>query len=159
MTVNDGNPNQPTQIKHFSTLETHLKYKSTHPVRPVYLFFLGRYQSVQDFWSPVPIPSEDVYFRQYSSELEVYWRLQRGFFLNGYAGYERTLGNYSTDIDVLTYKPRDQEGWGLGIGFDQSLGRNAGLFVRHRWYGFEDRSFALDHFVGQETMVELKVFF
>ena len=69
------------------------------------------------------------------------------------------MGNNATDIDVDTYRPRDQEGWGLGIGFDQSLGRNAGLFVRHRWFAFEDRNFNLDQFAGQETVVELKVFF
>ena len=149
----------PLNRKHFSTLETHLKYKTNHTVRPLYFFFLGRYQSVQKEYSPVPVTYSEAYFRQYNTEMEVYWRLNRGFYLNGYAGYERTMCNYDTDIDPETYKPRDQEGWGLGIGFDQSLGRNAGLFVRHRWFAFEDRSFALDQFKGQETLVELKIFF
>ena len=159
MTLFDGGPDGPIYRKHFSTLEGHLKYKSAHPTRPVYLFFLGRYQSVQKHFSPLPVWNSYTYFRQYTSELEAYWRLSRGFFLAGYAGYERTMGNNATDIDVETYRPRDQEGWGLGIGFDQSLGRNAGLFVRHRWFAFEDRNFNLDQFAGQETVVELKVFF
>lgn len=157
--LSDNEGGVPLYKKNFSTLEAHAKYKSSNPGMPLYLFFLGRYQSVQREFSPIPVFKSSAYFRQYSSELEAYWRLTRGFFLAGYAGYERTLGNYSTDLDVESYRPRDQEGWGLGIGFDQSLGRNAGLFVRHRWFAFEDRSFALDQFSGQETLVEIKIFF
>jgi hypothetical protein len=39
------------------------------------------------------------------------------------------------------------------------LGRNAQLYVRNRWFAFEDESFPLDKFKGQETLVELKIFF
>jgi hypothetical protein len=159
MNLTDNANGVPLHRKHFSTLEAHLKYKTPSVSHPLYLFFLGRYQSVQRHYSPVPVWNSYAYFRQYSNELEASWRLNRGFYLTGYLGYERTLGNYDTDVDVETFRPRDQEGWGVGIGFDQSLGRNAGLFVRHRWFEFQDRSFALDHFRGQETLVELKVFF
>lgn len=127
--------------------------------KPLYLFFLGRYQSVQKEWSPIPVFASSAYLRQYSSELEAYWGVKKGLFLNAYGGYERTLGNYATDIDVETVRPRDQEGWGAGFGIDQTLGRNAGIFIRHRWFYFYDRSFRNDFFEGQETIVELKVFF
>lgn len=159
MNMTDNVGGVPIYRKNFSTFEAQLKYKTTHPTRPVYFFLLGSYHSVQRHFSMIPVWNDYAYFRQYNTELEIYWRLNRGFNLAGYAGYERTMGNYDTDVDVETFRPRDQEGWGLGIGFDQSLGRNAGIFVRHRWFSFQDRSFALDQFKGQETLVELKVFF
>jgi len=149
----------PIVQKRFSTLESHLKYKLNMQGKPLYLFFLGRYQSVQKEWSPIPGFASSAYLRQYSSELEAYWGVKKGLFLNAYGGYERTLGNYATDIDVETVRPRDQEGWGAGFGIDQTLGRNAGIFIRHRWFYFYDRSFRNDFFEGQETIVELKVFF
>ena len=149
----------PIVQKRFSTLESHLKYKLNMQGKPLYLFFLGRYQCVQKEWSPIPVFASSAYLRQYSSELEAYWGVKKGLFLNAYGGYERTLGNYATDIDVETVRPRDQEGWGAGFGIDQTLGRNAGIFIRHRWFYFYDRSFRNDFFEGQETIVELKVFF
>ena len=79
--------------------------------------------------------------------------------LTGYLGYERILGNYDTELALETGKPRDQEGTGIGFGIDYDLGRNAGLYVRHRFFRFEDRSFTKDQFAGQETVVEIKVAF
>jgi hypothetical protein len=79
--------------------------------------------------------------------------------LNGYYGYERTLGNYLTDIDEVSRRPRNQYGEGVGTGFDIDLGKNARLYVRHRWYYFRDESFSLDRFRGRELTVELKAFF
>ena len=43
--------------------------------------------------------------------------------------------------------------------FDWSLAPNAGLYLRHRWMDFEDRSFPEDTYAGTETTLELKVFF
>ena len=48
---------------------------------------------------------------------------------------------------------------GIGVGFDWTVGKNAGFFVRQRFMKFEDRSFALDRYQGNETTVELKIFF
>ncbi len=157
--LNDDQAGQPIHRKHFSTLEAHVKYKTNSIKHPLYVFFLGRYQSVQKHWSMVPVVNPSPYLRLYSNELEAFWKVRSGLYANAYAGYERSLGNYATDIDVESYRPRDQEGWGLGLGFDQSLGPNAGIFFRHRWFYFQDKSFALDHFQGQETLIELKVFF
>lgn len=79
--------------------------------------------------------------------------------ITNYLGYERILGNYATQVDELSRRPRNQEGIGLGTGLDLSLGKNALFALRHRYFQFEDRSFSLDKFSGQETMVEIKVFF
>jgi hypothetical protein len=79
--------------------------------------------------------------------------------LSMYGGVERTLGNYTTDINEETFRPMNQYGKGYGIGCDIDLGKNARLYIRQRWFEFEDKSFELDHFKGKELSVELKAFF
>jgi hypothetical protein len=78
---------------------------------------------------------------------------------NAYAGIERTLGNYLTEISEETFRPLNQYGKGFGIGGDIDLGKNTRLYLRHRWYSFKDTSFPLDAFKGRELVVELKAFF
>lgn len=97
--------------------------------------------------------------RQYAHELESYWAVSPRWVLCAYAAAEWTLGNYATDLDLVTFKPRDQRGHALGLGADWHLGPQSALYFRHRWYGFQDRSFAQDQFRGTESWVELKVFF
>ncbi len=145
--------------KYFSVLEPQLKFKSKLFNRPLYIFFLGYYSSAQKTWSAIPVVTEKAYIRQYASELELYYNITNGLTLSGYIGYERTLGNYQTDIDEETRRPRNQTGNGYGAGLDIDLGRNAILYVRNRWSKFEDASFADDKFRNQETIVELKIFF
>lgn len=145
--------------KFFNNLEAQLKYKSKIGGREFYSFFLGQYASVQREWSAFVVTNEEAYIRFYSSELENYYVLSKNLILTSYLGYERILGNYLTDIDEDSRKPRNQQGYGFGLGLDIGLGRNARLYVRHRWYEFEDRSFSSDHFRGEETMVELKATF
>jgi opacity protein-like surface antigen len=69
------------------------------------------------------------------------------------------LGNYETDINGDSNRPRNQEGWGLGLGIDYDLSKNTALYLRHRWFSFEDRSFAKDQFKGTETVFEIKLSF
>lgn len=145
--------------KYFSVFEPQIKFKSILFNKPVYVFFLGYYSTAQRNWSAIPVFNEDAYIRQYASEIEVYYSITNGLVLSGYYGYERTLGNYQTDIDEETRKPRNQTGNGYGAGLDIDLGRNAILYVRNRWANFEDASFADDTFRSQETIVELKIFF
>ncbi|GAB5556757.1 MAG: hypothetical protein SchgKO_09700 [Schleiferiaceae bacterium] len=145
--------------KKFNNLEVHAKYKTKIGYRNFYAFFLGRYNTAQPNLTVLPDFTEGAYIRQYNSELEMYYQLADPLFINTYLGYERNLGNYQTEVDEITQRPLNQTGWGIGVGFDISLGRNAGLFVRHRWFSFEDTSYELDKFSGQESSVELKVFF
>lgn len=149
----------PIYKKYFNNLEIQLKYKPKLFNKDLYVFFLGNYVSAQRDWSPILVVSEDAYIRSYTSELELYYKLSNGLNLNSYLGYERILGNYNTDIDNISARPRNQEGIGYGLGLDLSLGKRTGLFLRHRWIEFEDRSFALDKLYGQETSLELKIFF
>lgn len=145
--------------KYFNNAELQVKYSDVFLDRPIYLFGLFQAQSASRMWSPIVIVNEDAYVRQYSSELEVYYALMQRCALSVYGGVERTLGNYTTDINEETFRPMNQYGKGYGIGCDIDLGKNARLYIRQRWFEFEDKSFELDHFKGKELSVELKAFF
>lgn len=145
--------------KRFNNIEVMSMYRAKVAGRNFWLFFLGQYNSAQAKWSPITVFSEDAYLRQYSSQLEVYFQFHKRAVLTGYAGYERVIANYQTEVDDFTRRPRNMTGQGLGIGLDYTLGRNTGLYIRHRVFGFEDTSFTNDTFSGHETLVELKMFF
>lgn len=145
--------------KKFNQLALHGKYRTKIGYRNFYAFFLGRYNTAQPEFSLLPKFNEEAYVRQYNSELELYYQIFKPLFINSYLGYERVLGNYQTELNAETFRPMNQTGWGFGVGCDISLGRNAGLYLRHRWFSFDDSSFPRDNFKGQETLAELKVFF
>lgn len=143
----------------FNQIAAHGKYRTKIGYRNFYAFFLGRYNTAQPEFSILPKFNEEAYVRQYNSELELYYQIVKPLFINSYIGYERVLGNYQTELDAVTFKPMNQTGWGFGLGLDISLGRNAGLYLRHRWFSFDDSSFQRDNFKGQETLAELTVYF
>ncbi|MCB0737000.1 MAG: hypothetical protein KDC92_05770, partial [Bacteroidetes bacterium] len=145
--------------KKFSVTEIQAKYNNKLFYRDFYIFMLNRYSSAQSFWSPITVTNSSAYIRHYSNEIEAYYQIRKRLVLTGYAGYERIIANYDTELDAETLKPRNQEGIGLGIGCDIDLGKNTGLFIRHRWFQFEDRNFNKDQFKGTETVVELKAYF
>jgi len=47
----------------------------------------------------------------------------------------------------------------FGLGLDFSMSKNTALYVRHRYFTFEDRNFEFAKFAGHETSVELKITF
>jgi len=145
--------------KHFNVAEAQMKYQGKIGSHKVFLFSLLQMQSAGRKFSPIVVTNEKAYVRQYSSELEIYYELTSTVMLNGYIGYERTIANYLTNIDEVSRRPRNQYGKGYGLGVDVELGRNTRLYLRHRWFSFEDKSFSLDHFNGRELVVELKAFF
>lgn len=145
--------------KRFSVMEVQAKYSTQLFHRDLHFFMLNRYSSVQRQWSPITVFNSSAYVRQYSNELEAYYNIRKRVILAGYLGYEKVMGNYETELDAETFKPRNQEGLGFGLGLDISLGKNAGLYLRHRWFSFTDRNFSLDQFSGQETLAEIKIFF
>ena len=91
--------------------------------------------------------------------MEIYYAAQEDIIISSYAGVERTIGNYDTELDAVTDRPRNQYGYGYGLGLDFTLAKNTALFIRHRWFEFEDKSFSLDQFKGTETTLELKITF
>ncbi len=145
--------------KHFSNIEFQLKQKFKLFGKELHAFYLGSYRSVQPKFSPITVFTEDAYIRHYSHQVETYYSLTPEFILTGYAGWERIIGNYATRVDVDSKRPLNQSNLALGIGFDYMIAKNTGLYFRHRWFTYEDRSFANDNFKGHESTVELKIFF
>jgi hypothetical protein len=145
--------------KHFSNTELQLKYKVKLFGKALHFFYLGSFNSVQPKFSPITVFNENAYIRQYSNQLEIYYCLNPDVILTFYSGWERIIGNYNTRVDLETKRPLNQSNLALGAGFDIMIAKNTGLYFRHRWFSFEDRSYSLDNFRGHESTVELKIFF
>lgn len=154
-----GENGEVVNDKHFSNIELQLKHKMTLFGRSLHAFYLGAYNSAQTKFSPITVFDESAYIRHYSHQMELYYSLTDEFILTFYSGWERVIGNYDTRVDVESKRPLNQDNLGLGLGFDFMIAQNTGLYFRHRWFRFEDRSFALDNFRGHETTLELKIFF
>ncbi len=145
--------------KYFNNIETQLKYKFNLFGRPWYAFYLGSYNSIQTEFSPVTVFTEDAYIRVYNHQLENYYRIHPKLVIAQYLGWERIIGNYSTQVNIDSERPINQEGIAIGFGLDYMMSKSMGLYLRHRYYEFEDTSFVLDKFAGHETTLELKIFF
>jgi opacity protein-like surface antigen len=145
--------------KKFNVIEFQTKYSTKVANRNLYVFWLSRLSSVQDFLSPITVFSEKAYLRHYSHELEMYYSINPKTVITSYLGYESVVANYSTEVDAISKRPRDQRGWGLGLGVDYDIAKNTALYIRHRWFNFEDKSFSRDAFAGKETVIELKFSF
>lgn len=150
---------QVVNDKHFNNLEAQVKYKFMLAGKPWYFFYLGAYNSVQPNFSPITVFNEDAYIRHYSHQFENYYAIHPKLTIAQYIGIERVIGNYATQIDIDSERPRNQEGLSLGIGLDYMMAKNTGLYLRHRYFQFEDLSFAYDKFAGHETTLELKIYF
>ena len=146
-------------IKHFNGIEFQAKYHPKYFNQKLYIFTLSKFSSVQKEKSSIPVFTDDAYVRQYSNEFEAYYAMNSKLVFNGYAGFERTIANYDTETDFETKRPRDQFGNGYGLGIDYTIAKNTALFIRHRWFSFEDKSFKEDKFKGTETILELKITF
>lgn len=149
----------PLNRKYFVSAEIVGKYKTEILKHPFYAFYLGSWQSVNNQFSLTTSLNENTYvFSQYH-ELDLYYELFPNFMLAGYLGLERIRGGQDTNWDIETALPRNQIGQAFALGFDWTISKGAGIFLRHRRMRFEDRSFSLDQFAGHETTFELKIFF
>lgn len=145
--------------KHFNNMDLQLKYSLNLFRRPLYLFYLGSYNSVQPTFSAITVFTEEAYIRQYSHQFESYYSIHPKLVLAVYGGYERVIGNYATLVDINSKRPRNQEGIALGLGLDFQMAKSTNLYVRHRYFQFEDKSYSLDQFAGHETTIEIKINF
>tara|TARA_B110000971_G_C20039718_1_gene517006 strand:- start:8141 stop:10063 length:1923 start_codon:yes stop_codon:yes gene_type:complete len=145
--------------KHFNNIEAQVKYKINLFGNPWHLFYLGSYNSIQKKFSPVTVFNEEAYLRYYSHQLESYYKLHPKVILSQYLGWERVIANYDTEVDIESNRPRNQEGFAFGLGIDYLLAKNTAIYLRHRYFTFKDRNFALDQFAGHETTLELKIIF
>jgi hypothetical protein len=154
-----GDNGEVINDKHFSNIEVQLKQRVKLFGRNLHAFYLGSYNSVQPKFSPITVFNESAYIRQYSHQLEMYYSLTPEFIITLYSGWERIIANYATRVDLESKRPLNQSNLGLGLGFDFMIAKNTGLYFRHRWFTFEDRSFVRDNFRGHESTIELKIFF
>lgn len=147
-----------TNRKYYHAVDLQAKARATVLDRPLYLFYLGSFGSANPTLRGIPTDDDTYLFVQYH-EFDLYYELVPGFLATGYLGIENARGGRFTTLDATSGLPRDQLARGIGLGFDWTIARNAGLYLRHRWMDFEDRSFAVDTYAGREVTLELKMFF
>jgi hypothetical protein len=145
--------------KHFNSFDFQTKMEYVFNKRKSYFFYLASFNSVQDKLSFFTVLNESAYIRQYVHQFENYTSLTDKTTLTSYFGVERVLGNYQTDIDDDSFMPRNQTALGIGLGLDIALNKNTSLFLRHRYFTYEDVNFVLENNSGHETTLEIKVNF
>ena len=150
---------KPVYKKYFNTIELNSKYSSYLMGKPLYLFYLGSFNSVQYQMSPMVVTTEKALLRTYDHQIESYWRIQSHLVWTNYVSYERILANYQTQTDIESRRPKNQVGYAFATGFDIQLSKSVGLYLRHRLMNYRDKSYSKDYYKGQETTVELKAFF
>jgi hypothetical protein len=155
----DSSGKLPLKKKYFNTLEINSKYKTKIGTKDLYVFYLGTFNSVQNNLSAMVNFTEKSLLRTYDHQLEMYLKLSPMLVWNNYVSYERIIANYSTQVDAVSKRPKNQTGYSFASGFDIQMSKNVGLYIRQRWMKYEDTSFAKDKYKGWETTVELKAFF
>ena len=148
-----------TNRKFFKAVDLQGKYKTQLFNRDLFIFYIGSFNSVSTQLEPVPVYNDDTYVYVQYHEVDFYYEVIPKFIVTGYFGIENARGGNKTEWNDETQLPLDQLGTAIGVGFDWQLTENSGLYVRHRWMEFEDRSFPEDKFRGTELTVELKTFF
>jgi hypothetical protein len=145
--------------KGFNGLDLILKYKLTIFNRSLILMNYNNYNSVQPGLSVIPQFSKKAFVRTFYDEFSAFYQISSRYTLVGFYGIERVVANNRTKLSTENGKAVDQTGHAIGFGIDYDFSDNAGLYLRHRWMDHQDRNFVLDQFKGQETTLELKLFF
>ncbi len=144
--------------KGFNGLDLVLKYKFRLFNRNLILLSFSNYNSIQEGISPIPVFSDKAFVRTFYEEFSAYYQLSPKYSLVGFFGIERAKANKRTTL-AINNEAMDQTGHAYGFGIDYDFADNAGIYMRHRWMDHEDKNFQLDVFKGQETTLELKLFF
>ena len=148
-----------TMAKGFNSVEVSYKYGTKIRGHQFLVFYLGGYHSIQEKASALPVYSQKAYLQSYNHQLEFYFSLTPHVVVSNYFGLDRMKGNSQTELDVISGKPRDQQGVSYAIGLDLQLSKNVGLYLRQRWMKYEDFNFSLYQYQGMESTVELKIIF
>lgn len=154
--------------KSYNVVDLSLKYKFTLFKKDFILMNYTNYSSAQDKIAAIPMTDDQAFVRYFYEELMGFYAIHTKIALVGFVGFETVKANKRTTLvdanadittDLVNGKPRDQVGTGYGIGIDYDFARTAGLYFRHRWFDHQDKNFTKDQFKGQESSVELKIFF
>ena len=151
----------------FSTLQIQGTQRFRIKKRKVFVSYLGTFGSVQDHFSPVPEFSDTAYLRAHYHEADIYVEVTDWMSLVGSYGRERIRGNSRTNrgdnengiAGDLINDPLNQTSRHLGLGADFLVSNEVGFYFRHRRFRQIGESFTLDNISGQETTVEIKIFF
>lgn len=144
----------------FAVTEWNLKYKFNVANRPVYLFYLGSYASSQEKLSPLPVLKEDKsYMRVQYHEFEAYYKVNSNLALASYLGFEHMKGTEGLTYAQVGANAVNEYGKAIGLGLDIVLAHLTNLYLRTRWFDFEDKNNEASHYRGFEGSLELKVNF
>jgi hypothetical protein len=171
--ITDVNPNY---LKSFNAVDLTLKYKINLFKKELILVNYTTYSTAQDHLSAVPLTDNSAFVRYFYEEFNAFYPLHKKVTLVGQFGVETMKGGDRTSMvdnqgNLITNtdgsfaakpvggKARDQLGTGIGLGVDYDFSERAGLFFRHRFFHHKDKNFTKDEFQGQESSVELKIFF
>lgn len=150
--------------KSYNVLLLNLKYQSKVFNKKLFVFYLGEFQSLQSFISPIPIFSQKAILRNQFHELDLYLEINKRMSLTGYFGREFIKGNTSSGLgDVLdsesNFNPREGKGKVLGVGLDYSISSNSCFYLRLKKVSYVDNNFSNNLYSGYESTLELKMFF
>ena len=158
--INTADSNYKNNRLNFNVMECNLKYKLNLFNKPVYMFYLTSFSSAQDFTSATPVFNDKAYMRVQYHELEAYYRLLDKLALATYLGLETMKGNSMMQLGTNgTGKPTNVLGRGIGVGFDYDVSEVANLYVRSRWFDYNDKNNSYYKYKGFETTIELRIYF
>ena len=144
----------------FAVTEWNLKYKFNIGNRPFYMFYLGSYASCQDQLAVLPVlRMEKSYMRVQYHELEAYYKVNNKLALDSYFGLENMKGSYGYTKAQNGAAPVLEFGKAIGLGADFVLAQLTNLYVRARWFDFNDKHNENSHYRGFEGSIELKANF
>jgi hypothetical protein len=144
--------------KGFSNLELFLKYKLRLLKRDLVILNFNTYNSIQKN-SVAPVFSDKAFIRLFFEDLTLAYRLGKRYNIVANYGFERVVGNNSTQLSLENGKPINQTGHAYGGGIDYDFAKDAGIHWRLKFMDHKDKNFVLDQFKGFETTLELKIWF
>ena len=145
--------------KSFTAIDLSINYKTRFLGRGIIFKNFTNYNSVQPNLALLPKAGDEAFLRLLYDQFATFYQLNKKVSIVLFYEFERNIANERTELSDYNRKPLDQYGDGFGFGFDYDFSSFSGIYFRHRWMYHDDVNFVKDKFQGQETTVELKVFF
>ena len=133
------------------------KYKTRIANRDLYFFTLNTISTVNNSLS-----LNNGFINARYHEFELYYQVWRDVSVALYHGLEKVTGNEFTDQEIQedgSLAARNQTGRSWGVGLDYQMSNKTFLYLRHRWFNFNDESFVDENFSGNRFSAEFKIFF
>jgi hypothetical protein len=142
---------------YFSQLEMQALYRIRLGEKVLVFNHLLRAASVQTDAALINLAPQAL-LRQYATENELYLQWNSRISLVMMLSGDITLGGIRTGVSV-NGRPFEQYGAARGLGIDIWAADNVCVYLRHKYFAFEDRSFNEDKYRGTESTIELKLLF